>query len=325
MHNLTHFIFDCDELDSSAIMKELLSKSSLVTLEFLQTPLSSFQDTYQFPKTLQRIVIKAASIIRQDGGIGINHAASDSTNYDMMEKEWYRATGKKGVHYGIGYRDTDTDSAAMLMFDLLQSAFQTIQHLEVAARLFSRFPETLLELPHLRILVLYGEACVGQPFLPLLRGLPSLEDLQFLLCQDDGGGGGFLLGPYPYRGEPITEHLASAHPLLHSIRLSNASPRDPIFFLLPSSVRRLSLPQVGEGDERMGWVPREEDLLEIVQSISRSQASLTEFNITIHEVPSVSFIQQIAILLPQLHTLTITRPHLAFDFYQHEEVNRLPT
>lgn len=255
----SHFIFDCNVIQPKAILAELCRSRSLITLEFLQTPLTFPNVTFSFVGLLECITIKDASIIQMEMRLGINNAVSDLTDLQMITNKWLCGLHLLYSHpWSSNYVAFEERSKAIAMKTcsiLLPKMTQFLWHLEIEISLFPQSLKNIWELPHLHTLIFYGSCSNAGDidFMLLLRGIPLLNDLQFLLHQDHGNACGFgLAWSFLWPLQFTTKTLAVNHLLLCSFTLSNISPRDAIFLLLPSSVRHVSLPQIGEGDEHMG-------------------------------------------------------------------------
>jgi hypothetical protein len=302
MSRLSHFIFDCD-IQHPQCLGALHQHPSLVTLEFLQNSSSVLSLTTLTPSgSFERIVIRDAPL---EGGLRVNQDAFNFTNYDMLIEEGL----DNGSHLSDPYD-------LLSLMALVKNSSRSLRHLEIETSIFFHFSREELDLPKLHTLILYGTTFDSTDLnvMSFLAGMPSLEDLQFLLKLNYDTG--FRVIPRRYRGRITAENLALTHPSLRSLTLSNANFEDAIFSLLPPTVRRVSLPQIGSDRiELMGIleVPTEDYIFSIVEALSSSAATITELHFASCTIPSPESVQRMAQLLPQLCTLTITRPHLTSE------------
>jgi hypothetical protein len=296
MSSLSHITFNVKYAPSEEVVNTIARLPSLTAWDFHQTPLNFRLYSFVMPSLRRLSIIGAAHDIRLNGGRKANFATSRTSLNDIRDigDVVFRITVAQ--HQRSAYLATSKS--------LLYSNLELLQHVEADSSLFPWDMLGTVEWPNLQVLIFSGDPPADRdvPFMTLLKGMPSLEDLR-LCWSTSGSNRSFEAIPRNILDFQFGRTLTTSFPSLRSFTLSNPLPQDLIFSLFPHTVDHLYFPAIHRSN--MMVTVSSDRALEMVRAIKRRKHTILTLQIIVEDMPSLPLIQGITSSFPNLQNLEV--------------------
>jgi hypothetical protein len=296
MASLSHITFDVKYAPSEDVVNTIARLPSLTAWDFHQTSLNFRLYSFVIPSLRRLSIVGPAHTIRLNGGRKTNFATSRTLSNEFKDIG--------DVVFRINVAQQQRATYLTTSRSLLSSNLELLQHVEADSSLFPWNLLGTVEWPNLQVLIFFGDPPVDLdvPFMTLLKGMPSLEDLR-LCWSTSGSNRSFEAIPRNILDFESGRTLAASFPSLHSFTLSNPLPHDLIFSLFPHTVNHIFLPAIHRSN--MMVTVSSDKALEMVRAIKRRKHSILTLQIIVEDMPSLSLVQGIASSFPKLQHLEL--------------------